>query len=126
VFFELLITPIERVIGSFSSCSIQLNSRYPAFVPLAVYVNERGARDLEGGSEGVSIAAYIAAELHRLRTIESLVTGKDSINISAMNIVTPKTKETAQNCKITNAGGVIRTREPLREQILSLPPLSTR
>ena len=34
----------------------------------------------EAEARGVSIATYIASELHRLRTIESLVTGVDCIN----------------------------------------------
>jgi hypothetical protein len=80
----------------------------------------------EAEARGMSIAAYIASELHRLRTIESLVIESGSINTTARNTVTPKSNGKAQNHEIIHAGGRIRTREPLREQILSLPPLSTR
>ena len=80
----------------------------------------------EAEARGMSIAKYIASELYRLRTIESVVSGGASINTTAQNAIKPKSKKTSQDWKITNAGGRIRTREPLREQILSLPPLSTR
>ena len=59
----------------------------------------------EAEARGMSIANYIASELHRLRTIESLVTGGDSINNTIRNTVKLKSKKKAQNWEITNAGG---------------------
>ena len=59
----------------------------------------------EAEARGMSIAKYIASELYRLRTIESVVTGGASINTTARDSLKPTKQEESSELGNTSCGG---------------------